>query len=54
MSLSVEEKVLRLEVPVDDVQTVEVVQAGDDLGGVEESGAGTKPTRVPQITWRVN
>ena len=43
----VQENVLRLEVPVDDVETVEVGQGGHDLGGVEGDAGGGEPLVEP-------
>ena len=53
MTLPIYEEVLWLEVPVDNVEVVQVLQTAHDLGRVEQSRAGTESARTPEITWDV-
>ena len=50
MSLRVQEKVLRFEISVDDVERVEIFETRDNLSGVEQGEAGTELATAPQIT----
>ena len=47
VTLPVQENILRLEVPVDDVKTVKVWEGWDDLGGVEGDAGGGESVVQP-------
>lgn len=49
MSIPVQEEVFWLQVPVDNVEPVQVLEREDDLGGVEGTRARTEATRVAQV-----
>ena len=49
VALPVQEDVLRLEVPVDDVEAVQVTEGGRDLGQVEGGGVQGEPGVAPKV-----
>ena len=54
VALPVYEEVLRLEVPVHDVEVVQVLQTAHYLGRVEQSRTWAEPTRAPEIAGELN
>ena len=54
VTLPVYEEVLGLEVPVHNVEVVQVLQTANYLRRVEQSGAWAEPARAPEITGELN
>ena len=49
MTVSIQQDVLRLQVPVDDLLGVQVLDRTDDLRGVEEPGGAGEAALVAQV-----
>ena len=49
MAVSVQQDVLWLQVPIDDVPGVQVLDGTDDLGRVEQPGVAREAATVPQV-----
>lgn len=49
MSVPIEQQVLRLQVPIDDLQLVKVLQREHNFARVKVCGPVVKPTRVPEV-----
>ena len=49
MAVPVQQDVLRLQVPIDDVPGVQVLDGTDDLSSVEQPGVAGEAAAVPQV-----